>query len=298
LSPAGAAVNVHARAGIGGDGRDRMEDVAAMLIAQLSDPHFLPDDVRLFGRVDAAACLERAVAHLNALEPDVVLITGDLTNDGDERAYAACAAIVGRLRAPFFVLTGNHDDRELMRRRFGVGYLPASGPLCYAIDRLAVRLIALDTLVAGEPWGRLGAEQLAWLDARLGEAPDKPTLVALHHPPFRTGIGHLDWSMLRDADALAAVIGRHRQVERVLCGHVHRSIQRRFAGTLALSAPSCAHQTELVLGAAPATWLCEPPAVLLHWWDPAAGLVSHLSMIGDYGPPGRFSDPHTTAGVS
>jgi Icc protein len=103
--------------------------------------------------------------------------------------------------------------------------------------------------------------------------------------------------MLRDADALATVIGRHPQVERVLCGHVHRAIQRRFAGTLAQSAPSCAHQAELILGEAPATWICEPPAVLLHWWDPAGGLVTHESPIGDYGPPGRFSDPHTQVGA-
>jgi hypothetical protein len=101
--------------------------------------------------------------------------------------------------------------------------------------------------------------------------------------------------MLRDAAALAAVIGRHPQVERMLCGHVHRSIQCRFAGTLAQSAPSCAHQTELILGEAPATWICEPPALLLHWWNEAAGLVSHVSMIGDFGPRGHFSDPHARA---
>jgi 3',5'-cyclic-AMP phosphodiesterase len=265
-----------------------------MLIAQLSDPHFMPN-VRLFGRLDTAGFLERAVAHLNTLELDVVLITGDLTNDGDEQVYAAFAGIVSGLRAPYFVLTGNHDDRELMRQRFGAGYMPEGGPLTYVIDRFAVRLIALDTLVPGETWGRLGPEQLAWLDARLGEMPERPTVVALHHPPFRTGIGHLDWSMLRDADALAAVLGRHRQVERVVCGHVHRSIQCRFAGTLAQTAPSCAHQAELAFGDAPATWICEPPAVLLHRWDPADGLVSHVSLIGDYGPAGRFDEPHTRA---
>jgi Icc protein len=268
-----------------------------MLIAQLSDPHFVPKDVLLFGKLDTAGYLERAVAHLNALAPDVVLITGDLTHDGDERVYAAVAEIVGRLRAPFFVLAGNHDDRELIRARFGTGYRPDSGPLCYAIDWFAVRLIALDTLVQGETWGRLGPAQLAWLDARLAETPDKPTMVALHHPPFRTGIGHLDWSMLRDADALAAAIGRHGQVERVVCGHVHRAIQQRFAGTLAQTAPSCAHQAELILSDAAATWICEPPAVLLHRWDPADGLVSHVSLIGDYGPTGQFGDPNTTAGT-
>ncbi|HEX5079910.1 MAG TPA: phosphodiesterase [Geminicoccaceae bacterium] len=265
-----------------------------MLIAQLSDPHFALPDMRLFGRLDTAACLQRAITHLNTLDPDAVLITGDLTHDGDEEVYAAFAEIVGRLRAPWFVLSGNHDDRELIRARWG--YLPQRGPLAYAIERFAVRLIALDTLVEGEPWGRLGPEQLAWLDARLAEMPDRPTVVALHHPPFRTGIGHLDGSMLRDADGLAAVIAKHGQVERVVCGHVHRAIQRRFAGTLAQAAPSCAHQTELVFGDAPATWICEPPAVLLHRCDPA-GLVSHVSMIGDYRPTGHFADPHTKEGA-
>ncbi|MGH6921843.1 MAG: metallophosphoesterase, partial [Geminicoccaceae bacterium] len=114
-----------------------------MLLAQLSDPHFVAEDVRLFGRLDTAGHLERAVAHLNALEPDAVLITGDLTNDGDEQVYAAFAAIIGRLRAPFFVLTGNHDDRELMRGRFGASYLPDSGPLCYAIEQFAVFFLSL-----------------------------------------------------------------------------------------------------------------------------------------------------------
>jgi hypothetical protein len=239
-----------------------------MLIAQLSDPHFMPENVRLFGRLDTAGYLKRAVEHLNALGPDVVLITGDLTNDGDEQVYAAFADIVAALHAPFFVLTGNHDDREIMRAWFA-DHLPGSGPLCYVIDSFSVRLIALDTLVAGEPWGRLGPEQLEWLDARLLEMPERPTVVALHHPPFRTGIGHLDRSMLRDADALAAVVGRHPQVERVVCGHVHRAIQCRFAGTLAQSAPSCAHQAELILDlraaggpaalVGPGGWAREPP---------------------------------------
>ncbi len=134
-----------------------------MLIAQLSDPHFLPKGMLAFGKVDTAGFLERAVAHLNGLDLDAVLITGDLTNDGDEAVYAECAAIVAGLRAPYFVMTGNHDDRALMRARFGGSYLPAEGPLCYVIEQFAVRVIALDSLVDGQALGRArrGADRLA-----------------------------------------------------------------------------------------------------------------------------------------
>jgi Icc protein len=268
-----------------------------MLIAQISDLHFLPAGILAFGKVDVAGCLERAIAHLNAFDPapDLVLITGDLTNDGDEATYDQLAAMLDRLVAPYYPLIGNHDPRETTRRAFAhLGCLPSRGRLCYTVDDLPIRIVALDSMVERRPYGTLGPEQLAWLDARLKQRPRKPTLVALHHPPIKTGIGHMDWSMLRDADDLAAVIGRHPQVERVLCGHVHRPVQQRFAGTIAQIAPGVAHQVQLVLGEERGPWICEPPAVLLHHWN-GSRVVTHQSMIGSYGPTGRFSDPHGAA---
>jgi 3',5'-cyclic AMP phosphodiesterase CpdA len=268
-----------------------------MLIAQISDFHFLPKGTLAFGRVDVAGCLERAIDHLNALQPqpDAVLITGDLTNDGDAAVWAELMAMLGRLDAPIYPLPGNHDDRELMRAAFAhLDLFPAEGPLCCYVGLGPVRLIGLDSLIPGDPAGRLGPEQLAWLDARLGEAPETPTLVALHHPPFRTGIDHMDAMMLEDGAALAAVIGRHPQVERVLCGHVHRSMQCRFAGTLGQIAPGTAHAVQLALAGQPSRWVMEPPGVLLHQWRDGRGLVSHLDFIGDF-EVGEFSDQHTQA---
>jgi len=263
-----------------------------MLIAQISDLHFLPKGTLAFGRIDVAGCLERAIDHLNALEPaaDAVLITGDLTNDGDGAVWAELMGALGRLAVPIYPLPGNHDDRELMRSAFVDRELfPAAGSLCFAVDLGPVRLIGLDSLIPGDPAGRLGPEQLAWLDARLCEAPQIPTLVALHHPPFRTGIDHMDAMMLEDGEALAAVIGRHRQVERVLCGHVHRSVQCRFAGTLAQIAPGTAHAVQLTLAGAPPRWVMEPPGLLLHEWRGGRGLLSHLDFIGEF-EVGEFSD--------
>ena len=78
------------------------------------------------------------------------------------------------------------------------------------------------------------------------------------------------------------MIRRHPQVERIVCGHLHRSIVRRFAGTVACTGPATAHQLALDLGSVPRlATVMEPPACLLHFWMGAEGLVSHLSVIGD-----------------
>jgi hypothetical protein len=90
------------------------------------------------------------------------------------------------------------------------------------------------------------------------------------------------------------VIGRHPQVERVLCGHVHRTAQCRFAGTSAQIAPGVAHAVQLTLAGERSRWIMEPPGILLHEWRDRRGLVTHLDFIGEF-EVGRFSDPHTQA---
>ena len=204
-----------------------------MLIAQISDMHVLRAGTRLFGALDTFASLARCVEHVNRLptRPDAVLVTGDMTNDGDVADYEALVALLDRLAMPYYPIPSNHDDRERVRWAFRhLGFLPTTGPLHYTVEHLPIRLIALDTVVPGHTHGHLGEAQLAWLEATLRVAPDRPTIVFLHHPPFPTGIDHMDAIRLTDADALGAVITRHAQVERVACGHLHRVIQVRWAG--------------------------------------------------------------------
>ena len=100
--------------------------------------------------------------------------------------------------------------------------------------------------------------------------------------------------MLEDGEALAEVIGRHPQVARVLCSHVHRSVQCAFAGTMGLIAPGTAHAVQLALAGEPSRWIMEPPGVLLHRWRDGHGLVSHVDFIGEY-EVGGFSDQHMPA---
>lgn len=263
-----------------------------MLIAQISDTHIVPRGRMAMGRVDTASHLARAVAHIGTLRPspDLVLVTGDLVDAGKPEEYAHLRELLAPLAMPVHVIPGNHDARDALRAAFADHrYLPRDGFLQYAIDAGPLRLIALDTLTPGEPHGELCEQRLGWLEQRLAES-DRPTVLFMHHPPFDCGMTEFDEARLNvGAERLAAIVQRHRNVERILCGHVHRPIQVRWAGTIAAVAPSTAHQAALDLAPdAPLMYSMEPPAVALHVWRAGTGLVSHLSYVGDYDGPYPF----------
>jgi 3',5'-cyclic-AMP phosphodiesterase len=158
------------------------------------------------------------------------------------------------------------------------------------VDEYPVRIVALDSTTPKKPHGSLTAGQLSWLDATLA-ASAKPTLVALHHPPFYTGIGHMDVQGLKEPAALEAVIAKHRHVERVVCGHLHRAITHRFGGTIASTCPSPSHQVALDLADdALSRFVMEPPGFQLHLWTEGHGLVTHTAVLGDYDGPHPFYD--------
>lgn len=240
-----------------------------MLIAQMSDLHIRPRGELAYGVSETNLLAERAIYALLRLnpQPDCVLLTGDVTDCGLDEEYAIAAELLSRLPFPTYAVPGNHDRREAFRRAFGpVGYLPAEGPLNFTAWCGAARIVGLDSLVPGASHGALSPDTLDWLNATLLDHPDVPTLVMLHHPPFETGIGHMDKARLfAGADALERIIAAHPQVQRVLCGHVHRSIQQVFGGTLCQIAPSVGHQVVLDLHAdAASCFTLEPPEFLLH----------------------------------
>jgi 3',5'-cyclic AMP phosphodiesterase CpdA len=272
-----------------------------MIIAQISDMHIkLPSDLGgdlPFANIDTGALLRDCVDHIRALNPrpDIVIATGDLTDKGSAEEYAYLRELLTPLECPVFLIPGNHDGRNALWEIFAdEGYFPkpASGNsdcLNYIVEDYPLRLIALDTLVPNEPGGWLEDAQIAWLDERLGESPSRPTVILMHHPPYVSGIAHMDAMMCGNCDALGAVVARHPQVERIICGHLHRPVHLRWHGTVVCTAPSPGFQVVLNLEhESAAEWVGEPPAYCLHLWRPETGLVTHISYIGDYGGPQPF----------
>ena len=265
-----------------------------MLLAQISDLHVRPEGQLYKGVVDSNRMLQEAIAHLHGLDPrpDLVLVTGDLVDEGDPAEYAALRTLLARCELPYLLIPGNHDSREALHDAFSRhSYLPSRGaPMHYVIDAHPVRIVAFDTTVPGEHHGDVDDSSLAWLASTLDGGRDRPTAIIMHHPPFACGIPYLDKYMCRGASRLAGIISRFSNVERVLCGHVHRPMQLRWAGTIVCACPSTATQIALRLrpDAAPASY-CEPPACLLHWWQPGTAMITHTSYIGRFDGPYGFA---------
>jgi Icc protein len=258
-----------------------------MILCQITDLHITPERELAYGVVDTAAMLERCVAQIRRLpqRPNAVIATGDLVDGGTHAEYALLRELLAPLSMPVYLMPGNHDQRQALRDSFpDHRYLHTASPfLQYAIDDFPLRIIALDTVIPGQAGGTLCDERLAWLDGALA-ASDKPTVVALHHPPFVTGIGHMDSITLESSAKLEQIIARYRHVERVIAGHLHRPITVRFGGTIASTCPSPAHQVALDLTMdAVAGFVMEPSAFHLHWLN-GARLVTHTVYIGDFGP--------------
>jgi Icc protein len=207
------------------------------LIAQLSDLHIGANE----NGVDPVPHLEAVVDAVRALpnQVDAVLVSGDLTHDGDEPELQLAREVLERVEAPLYVLPGNHDDRALLREVFD---LPGEEgePVNYSVDVGELRLVVFDSNVPGQDPGRYDADQLRWLDSELRAQPDRSTLLAMHHPPLATGVREWDGINLEPGqrEALAEVVARHPQLRAIVGGHLHRIAVSTLAGCPVLSVPS------------------------------------------------------------
>jgi len=256
-----------------------------MLIAQITDFHIRAHgEDGTFG-IDNNTNLHAAVAMLNSLDPapEAVIGTGDLTNRGRREEYAALRDLLAPLEAPIYLIPGNHDVVPHLREAFcDHDYLAGEDEfVCYVVDRYPLRLIGFDSTLSDAHNGAICSRRLAWLRSRLEEAPERPTLLLMHHPPFRTGIWWMDGiGIIEGVDGLRDLLDAHPQVQRIVCGHLHRSIQANLGRTPVSVCPSTSYQ--VFLDTRPEShpqFIAEPPALQLHTWT-GEMLVSHTAYVG------------------
>ena len=192
-----------------------------MLIAQITDLHIRMPGQKAYRVVETDRYLPPAVDALNRLDPapTLAIVSGDLTDFGRPQEYAHLKHMLDGLRMPYFLMPGNHDAREELVAAFpDHAYLHgADGFVQYAVEDYPLRLLMLDTVVPMQSHGMLCARRLDWLRRRLAEQPGRPTAIAMHHPPFVTGIAHMDAiGLLAGAAELEQIVAAHSNVERIL----------------------------------------------------------------------------------
>lgn len=237
----------------------------------------------------------RVVARLVEIDPDMVIASGDLTEDGDVASYEQLKALLAPLKAPILHAVGNHDLRPGFLAVFPATPT-ADGFVQQDWSSKGRRVLVLDTLEEGRHGGAYCDRRIAWLRARLAEQTATPTLVVLHHPPARSGIPWMD----TDADGpwsqrLDAVLRGKRQVVGLIAGHLHRGVSMGFAGHRLTVAPSVAPQVALELDPISAERpdqrpliIDGPPGFALHLWT-GDGLISHFGAVGDEAVLARFN---------
>lgn len=263
----------------------------AVLIVQLSDSHVSKPGKLFGGRKDTREAFKRALARIGSLnpKPDLLLLSGDLAETGAAEEYDFVAGQLSRAPCPVVAIPGNHDIREEMLRRLP-NYVSAQdgGHLSFVYEALPLRIIGIDTIVPGAVNGELCEQRLAWLEQTLERGRGKPTLIAMHHPPVKTGFLAMDnYGIRRGTEAFASIIAKYADdIRAIVSGHMHRTILGSLSGVPVLIAPASSLAFELDLGERPSlNFVEEPPQFLVHTWNAESGLTSHAVFVETFGGP-------------
>jgi 3',5'-cyclic AMP phosphodiesterase CpdA len=264
-----------------------------MLIAQISDLHLAPPGEKTLGRVPMDENLKAVVAHINAQtpRPDVVIVSGDITDQGDLASAQYARSLLDVLAMPYYVVPGNHDARATLLEAFAPEHCRADLPgfITYAVEAHDIRLIALDSSIAHAPGGELCPARLDWLARTLAEQPDKPSLIFLHHPPLKCGVLESDADGFIGAEAFARLVRRHENILRITCGHIHLITCAGWSGTSLSTCPSIGMRLRLDLTQTKeSAFLADAPAYQLHLYTYEGNLITHTQALDEPGGPYPF----------
>jgi 3',5'-cyclic-AMP phosphodiesterase len=195
-----------------------------MLIAQLSDVH-------VGGSRYRRELLQAAIAEINAAGPDLVVVAGDLTDEGYPDQYPQAKEDLARLACPQLVLVpGNHDARKVGYLHFEDTFGTRDSRLRFAAGGVELALVAVDSSKPDLDEGEIGREHYGWIEEGLAGPADLRVFVCHHHLTPIPGTGRERNQVLDAGDVLSLL--RQAEVDLVLSGHRHVPYVWPVAGML------------------------------------------------------------------
>ena len=210
----------------------------------LSDFHLVEDETTLSRAFNAKYILKNTVDKILGKKEDFgnldgVIITGDISDDGSTASYSDAYDILKELNLPLLAIPGNHDLRQPMMSYFAKDIdIQNSEFFDWVYETSDTLIIGLDTLVEGQNHGMLRSESFNFLFEKLNQPTEKNIILAIHHPPIKTGIPFMDEIALKNSDELSECLGTANQPIRILCGHVHGIYQGTLGIHSVVTAPS------------------------------------------------------------
>ena len=263
------------------------------IIAHWSDIHLNSKNSFYSNTINVEKKLREAVNHLNKTTPlpNVLIITGDLVDYPTLDEYKLFRLIMDDLVIPYYVIPGNHDNRGMIYDIFqDLGYFDNENTcINYAIDDFPVKLIGFDTVsdsVETDRHGGYEAEvsdfKISWLKSELNKNKTKPTIVFMHHQPKFTRIGSLKNEVFLGVNKLERVIQDNKQIEAILCGHLHRHIQFQWGATVQVAPSLSVGRTLTLDNNMKKEYISEPTGSLIYLYSSELGLICHTDFFGKY----------------
>lgn len=205
-------------------------------LLQLSDTHLFADDQQQMLGCATVATLTQVLNRIQqqGLQPDLLLLTGDLSQDETPASYERLWQLVAPLAVPTYWIRGNHDQQDSLAPILSTP--PLSSEKAFGLGNW--RFVLLNSQVPHRVEGTLSEASLSWLEQQLQQYPDHPTLVALHHHPIPINSPWMDALRLSNPDALFEVLDHYAQVKLVVFGHIHQAFQTVRRGVTYLGCPS------------------------------------------------------------
>src|SRR4028118_139210 len=213
-----------------------MSQAPPLVIAQLTDLHLFASASKELLGLPTAKSFDAVLEQLQKLvpQPDILLLTGDLSQDGKPESYQYLQDSLKPLGIPTYWLPGNHDEPTVMEQV--LNQAPISPEKSFQAG--GWQFLLLNSAVSGYVHGQLSPESLDWLNLQLQQTRERPTLIGLHHPPLLVNSDWLDSSTLQNSEELFETIARHPQVRLVVFGHIHQEFEQSHRGVHYLGSPS------------------------------------------------------------
>ena len=213
-----------------------MTTASRLLVAQITDTHLFAEVDRTWKGLSTARTLQSVLQHLQQIQPqpDLLLLTGDLSQDETPESYELLASLISPLKIPAYWIPGNHDNLSVMQQILDKS--PISPEKSFQLGNW--QFLLLSSVEAGCNGGKLSPESLDWLDSQLQQTGDRPVMIALHHHPLPIDCEIMDGMMLHNADEFFVIVDRYPQVKIVICGHIHQEFHQQRGSVSYLGTPS------------------------------------------------------------